>query len=172
MKKLFAALAITFFATASFATDRTGEFALGYQSSLGAGTGSNGQWSVKYGLASNTTIQGIVGFSLTDADDTSRFSVGARFLYDLIENENSDFYTGLGLVFHTGGDFSGVDADGDLLVNLPLGFAFSLANAPEVEFSAEMGLNFNYAIAAETWSLDSVGGGLGAVFTAGAHYYF
>ncbi|MCB0272741.1 MAG: hypothetical protein KDD46_06985 [Bdellovibrionales bacterium] len=163
------------FAFSAQAVDRTGEFALGYQSSIGAnGTQvGEGNWSVKYGLASNTNLQFLLGFGLGDVADTS-YTFGARFLYDLIENENSDFYVGLGAAF-TGGDGhanAGGDLDGTLNVQVPLGFAFSLANAPAVEFSAEMGLTFNYPLDSGAWTLATNGGGAGTVFTAGAHYYF
>lgn len=180
MKKLFAALAVLTFAFTAQATDRTGEFAIGYQTSLGANPAAQtlGQWSVKYGLSSNATIQGIVGFDFTDADDSAAFSFGARFLYDLVENENSDFYTGLGIVYHKGDVASQIpqlDDDGVLTFNVPLGFAFTLANAPAVEFSAEMGLAYNYFLDGTNgldWTLNSIGGGPGAAFMAGAHYYF
>lgn len=175
MKKLFAALAVCLFAVSANAVDRTGEFAIGYQSSIG-GNGTQvgeGSWSVKYGLSSNTNLQFLLGFGLGDVADTS-YSFGARFLYDLIENENSDFYAGLGLNY-TGGDGhtnAGGDPDGTLNVQIPLGFAFSLANVPAVEFSAEMGLTMNYPIGSGAWTLGTNGGGTGTVFTAGAHYYF
>jgi hypothetical protein len=177
MKKFMAAFAIVAMASFANATDRTGELGIGYQTSLGAGN-TTGQWSVKYGLAANSSIQGIIGFDLSDADDSTRLSVGARYLYDIVEMENSEFYTGLGVVYHWAGDAftqgpgASFDEDGLLTINAPLGFSFTLANAPAVEFSAEMGLTFNYAIAAETWTLNSIGGGNGAVFNAGAHYYF
>ena len=169
MKKLFAALAVLTFAFSAQALDRTGELAIGYQDSFASN--GLGNWSVKYGLSSNTNLQFLVGFSMTDADNSAVYAVGARFLYDLVENENSDFYTGLGLGY-TGGDGYLVDTDGTLDVQLPLGFAFSLANAPAVEFSAEMGLSFKYGLASEGWSLSTNGGGAGAIFTAGAHYFF
>ncbi|MEZ4820813.1 MAG: hypothetical protein R3A45_13375 [Bdellovibrionota bacterium] len=78
------------------ASDHTGELAIGYQSSFNAaGSGGlnpiNGNWSVKYGLASNMNLQFLLGFGLTDASNSAAYSFGARFLYDLIENENSDF---------------------------------------------------------------------------------
>lgn len=174
MKKLLAAFAVLTFATVASAMDRTGAFALGYQSSFAG----NGQWSVKYGLSSNTTLQGVVGFGFAKGgSDNTTATFGARLLYDLVESENSDFYTGLGIVYNyagalrTGNFAAGVDS---LSFNIPLGFEFSLANVPAVAFSAEMGATFNYATqgSPKQWNFGSNGGGTGAVFTAGAHYYF
>lgn len=171
MKKLLAAFAVLTFAAVANATDRTGSFALGYQSSFADGN-TDGHWSVKYGLSSKATVQGILGFDIAKGPDNEDLSFGARFLYDLVEAENSDFYTGLGLMYHvspTGGTLAGDDT---LTINIPLGFEFSLANAPAVAFSAEMGLTYNYGTDSEVWSFSSDGGGVGGVFTAGAHYYF
>ncbi len=165
MKKLLAAFAVLTFAAVANATDRTGAMALGYQSSF---SGANA-WSVKYGMASNTTLQGTVGFNIAKGGKAlDSASIGGRFLYDLVEAENSDFYTGFGLNY----DYAGVGAD-DLTAQIPLGFEFSLANAPAVAFSAEMGASFNTTLkGTKVWSFGTNGGGLGAVFSAGAHYYF
>ncbi len=170
MKKLLAAFAVLTFAVVANATDRTGAMALGYQSSFnGAGTGAAGEWSVKYGMASNTTLQGLFGLSLQKggkAIDNATF--GGRFLYDLVEAENSDFYTGLGLTYNYVGN-----AQDNLTFQIPLGFEFSLANAPAVAFSAEMGAVFNTTVSSpKNYGFGTAGGGAGAVFTAGAHYYF
>lgn len=174
MKKLLAAFAVLAFSFSAHATDRTGAYALGYQSSF-AGVG---QWSVKYGLSANTTVQGVVGFNIVDGSSNESASFGARVLYDLAEAENSDFYTGLGIVYGYVGAAStaatpGLAGEDYLSFNIPLGFEFSLANVPNVAFSGEMGATFNYATqGSKTWNFGSNGGGVGAVFTAGAHYYF
>lgn len=169
MKKILAAFAVLTFSVVAHATDRTGAFALGYQTSFsGAGT-----WSVKYGLSSNTTLQGTVGFNVVKGGSNETFNIGARLLYDLVEAENSDFYTGLGVAYNYFGTAAVGGPDDNIAVSLPLGFEFSLANVPAVAFSAEMGVLFNYQTqGAKTWNFGSVGGGTGAVFTAGAHYYF
>lgn len=177
MKKLLAAFAVLTFAVVANATDRTGAMALGYQSSFATATGN---WSVKYGMSSNTTLQGVLGFGFAKGGSAnSNFSFGARFLYDLSEAENSDFYTGLGLIYNyagngVAGNVVGSGAgDDSIAFQIPLGFEFSLANAPAVAFSAEMGATFNYATqGTKQWNFGSNGGGVGAVFTAGAHYYF
>lgn len=175
MKKLLAAFAVLTFAVVANATDRTGAMALGYQSSFsGAGT-----WSLKYGMSSNTTLQGTLGFNVVKGGSNETFNIGARLLYDLVEAENSDFYTGLGVAYNYAGNAVAVNFDGtggpvdNIAVQIPLGFEFSLANAPAVAFSAEMGATFNYQTqGAKNWNFGSNGGGTGAVFTAGAHYYF
>lgn len=174
MKKLLAAFAVLTFAVVANATDRTGAMGIGYQSSFAG----NGQWSVKYGMSSNTTLQGVLGFGFAKGGskvETATF--GARLLYDLVEAENSDFYTGLGIVYNyagLGNGNFGPNGNDSLSFNIPLGFEFSLANAPAVAFSAEMGATFNYATqgSPKQWNFGTNGGGAGAVFTAGAHYYF
>lgn len=190
MKKLFAALAVLTFSVVANATDRTGAFALGYQTSFGGAntqTGLDGNWSVKYGLSSNATVQAIFGFNLAQGPDNENINIGARLLYDLVEAENSDFYTGLGVAYTWADSASaagftsataGPSASDFLTFSVPLGFEFSLANVPNVAFSAEMGLVFAYETqevipgADKRWAFGSVGGNLGAAFTAGAHYYF
>jgi hypothetical protein len=114
MKKLLAAFAVLTFAAVANATDRTGATALGYQSSFAtnAAGGATGAWSVKYGMASNSTLQGVLGFNFAkggEAIDNANF--GARYLYDLVEAENSDFYTGIGINYA----FVGAGQDGHLL---------------------------------------------------------
>ncbi|MCB0326597.1 MAG: hypothetical protein KDD52_03175 [Bdellovibrionales bacterium] len=172
MKKLFAAFAVLAFAATAQANDNTGKLGLGYQSSLAGGAGS---WSVKYGIASNLTAQATIGASFNKGDDNDPIAFGARVLYDIVEGENSDFYTGLGLRYEIQPDAStSLNGFGEdtIVVNVPLGFEFSLANAPAVAFSAEMGLNYTYGTNSKAWNLATVGGGLGTVFGAGAHYYF
>ncbi len=175
MKKLLAAFAVLTFAVVAHATDRTGAVALGYQASFA--NNSNGNWSIKYGLSSNTTLQGLVGFSINKGADNESLAVGGRLLYDLVEAENSDFYTGLGVVYNYYQDLAAGGPNDQLAVQVPLGFEFSLANAPAVAFSAEMGITYATELqsvgpASKQWTIGSDGGGLGAVFTAGAHYYF
>ncbi|MEZ4705236.1 MAG: hypothetical protein R3A11_08640 [Bdellovibrionota bacterium] len=179
MKKLFAAFAVLAFAATAQAKDNSGQIAIGYQASFANGSASTNvpsSWSVKYGIASNLTAQATLGFNLVKGSDNDPISFGARVLYDLVEGENSDFYTGLGVVYNYTPDAStglvGGAGDDSIVVNVPLGFEFTLANAPAVAFSAEMGLSYAYGLDSETWTLGSIGGGAGAVFAAGAHYYF
>jgi hypothetical protein len=54
MKKLLAAFAVLTFAVVANATDRTGAMAIGL-SIIICWCNTDGQWSVKYGLSSNTT---------------------------------------------------------------------------------------------------------------------
>lgn len=171
MKKLLAVFAVLAFSVTAHATDRTGAFALGYQASFN--NGNVGAWSVKYGLSANTTVQGLVGFNIVKGGSNETASFGARVLYDLAEAENSDFYTGLGVAYSYFGNAAVGGPDDVLSVSIPLGFEFSLANVPNVAFSGEMGLQYNKQTqGAKAWNIGSVGGGTGAVFTAGAHYYF
>lgn len=177
MKKLlvvFSAVLVAGLTTAS-AVDRSGKFALGFQEQLtdnafGGTTGnSQGSWSVKYGFAPSVTAQLIVGFD-AGKEINKKFNVGARALFDLVENENSDFYSGLGVVYIQQDETAKV-----VRANIPLGFEFNFAGLPEVGISAEAGLNVDFETndaADKALSINSVGGKVGGNLGLGVHYYF
>lgn len=155
------------------AMDRTGKLALGFQETLtsgiaGAGSANAlGAWSIKYGISSNMTGQLVIGADMITKGGNNRANIGARLLYDLVENEMSDFYTGLGLVFD-------IDKNnGVLRINIPLGFEFSFSGLPEVAFSAEAGIMYDYRTKTpKQGALSTVGGTAGGALGLGAHYYF
>lgn len=175
MKKLFALFLIVA-AGSTFAADRTGKLALGFQESFtsfgdgagGTATSPFGAWSVKYGLSDKANLQATVGFAIGDTTDESA-SFGLRFLYDLIDNENSDFYTGLGVLYVINENVTGPDAP--IRFNVPLGFEFSFAGLPEIGFSAEAGLMIDL-FNNEDLVINSVGGNVGGALGLGVHYYF
>jgi len=173
MKKLLtlvSVVAVVGAVNVSSAMDRTGKLGLGAQESFTAGMGSGtaGSWSIKYGVAHNVTGQFVFGFNWGNKGSNKNVEFGAGLLYDLVESENSDFYTGLRFGWNQD---KGAKA---LLLHIPLGFEFSLAGLPEVGFSFEGGLVYNYAKDAGKVSTlnssnsDTLGGSLGL----GVHYYF
>ncbi|HMR25593.1 MAG TPA: hypothetical protein PKC21_09605 [Oligoflexia bacterium] len=161
-------LGLALLTTVAFAKDNTGKIGIGYQGDIAGNNLINsstkyGDWSVKYGVSSNLTVQAIIGFNAIDAADA--LNVGARVLYDVVEQENSDFYVGAGAIYSSAG--SDVSA---VRISVPLGFEWSFAGLPEIGFSAEAGLaiDLNTSTGADQTDLSTVGGGLGV----GIHYYF
>ncbi len=176
MKKLLTVLSVIAVAGAvssASAMDRTGKVGLGFQEGITNnalfGTSTLGSWSVKYGLAPKMMGQFTLGFdSVTKSGDKS-IDFGGRFLYDLIQKENSNFYTGLGVGWAQ--DKKPVD-NRVLQINIPLGYEFSFASLPEIGFSAEAGIMLDYAKAGKSWGFHSVGGTVGGALGLGVHYYF
>ncbi len=176
MKKFFTLISVVAvtgaFGTAS-AVDRSGKIGLGYQEGFttgltGAGSAnSKGAWSMKYGVSSEVNAQLTVGFDFVTKGGNNRANFGGRLLYDVVENENSDFYTGLGLLYD-------VDKNNNVLrVNVPLGFEWSFTGLPEVAFSAEAGIMWDYRTkGVKASSFSSVGGNVGGALGLGVHYYF
>ncbi len=157
------------------AMDRSGKFGLGYQETFSSGlniAGANtnmGAWSLKYGISPELTAQMVFGFDyFTKSMGNKVMNVGGRVLYNLTKGENSAFYTGLGVL-------ASIDKNNNLLrMNIPLGFEFSFAGLPEIGFSAEAGLMWDYMLsgANKGMQLSSVGGLLGGALGLGVHYYF
>jgi hypothetical protein len=156
--------------------DRTGKFGIGFQEQFGAGAASFpgttlGEWSFKYGINDALTAQLLLGTNVTTKGGVKCYEFGGRVLYNLVKNENSAFYTGLGIAYEY------IKGNPDpLRFNLPLGFEFSFAGLPEVGISAEVGLIVDYvknsAPAKNQMSLYTVGGGTGGNLGLGIHYYF
>jgi hypothetical protein len=173
MKKLLTVLSVVAVAGAinsASAMDRSGKLGLGFQENFsGIGSPLMGNWSVKYGMTSNINLQGVVGFTKVTKGGADSFFVGARLLYDLVEKENSDFYTGLGLGWNQ--DKGPADLR-CLRVNLPLGYEWSFAGLPEIGFNAEVGVMLDYSKAAKSYAFNSIGGNLGGALGLGVHYYF
>ena len=177
MKKLLTLLSVVAVAGAinsASAMDRSGSIGLGYQETFSGGSATGGTtanalgaWSLKYGVSSNLNAQFIVGFDLINKGGNNRANFGARVLYDLVENENSDFYTGLGIAFD-------IDKNNNYLrINIPLGYEWSFSGLPEIGFSAEAGIMFDYRTKGVKQSaISSVGGSVGGALGLGVHYYF
>lgn len=179
MKKLLtlvSAVAVAGLFTTASAVDRAGQFGLGFQESitdsiLDGDKNTLGSWSFKYGFSPSTTGQFIFGFDM-GKEINKRFSFGLGILADLVENENSDFYSGVRLIYENQDE-----ADRDIRVSIPLGFEFSFAGLPEIGFSAEAGLVIDFAIDRATGvdkpiQFSSVGGNVGGNLGLGVHYYF
>ncbi|HLG20696.1 MAG TPA: hypothetical protein VI895_12895 [Bdellovibrionota bacterium] len=163
-------LAVAGAASTASAMDRSGKIGLGIQESFTTGfsTNSFGDWSLKYGVASNMTGQFLVGFDYGNKAINDAINFGARFLYDVVEKENSDFYLGLGIGWN-----NDKSAGARILrFQVPLGYEFSFSGLPEVGFSVEAGVVYDYAKDAKASRFASVGGNVGGNLGLGVHYYF
>ena len=177
LSALVSVLAIAGAALTASAADREGKLGLGYQETFSSNvvgspaTANMGSWSLKYGMSSAANLQAVVGFNMGKNISPKTFNVGARFLYDLVENENSDFYTGIGVLYNRANSAATSDA---VRVNIPLGFEFSFAGLPEVGVSAEAGLSVDFQTegGAKAIAISSVGGNVGGNLGLGIDYYF
>jgi hypothetical protein len=178
MKKLLTVLSVVAVAGAinsASAMDRSGKLGLGYQENIMSNTTSGntcGTWSVKYGMTSQIALEGLIGFDMVTKGGQKDFAFGARVLYNLVQKENSDFYTGLGLVWNQDKVAVGGGDARNLRAQIPLGFEWSFAGLPEIGMNAEVGLVLDYNKAAKSWAFHSAGGALGAGLGLGVHYYF
>ena len=174
MKKLLAlvsVVAVVGTVSTASAVDRAGSFALGFQEQFTSGGTygtTAGAWSLKYGVTSNVTGQLVVGFDIINKGGNNSANFGGRLLYDLVENENSDFYTGLGFGYQID------DVAGDALrIMVPLGMEFAFSGLPEVGISAEVGFIYDYLMdLGDASRISSVGGTVGGNLGLGVHYYF
>ena len=177
LSSLISVLAIAGAATTASALDREGKLGLGFQETFSSSVAVSspaanmGSWSVKYGMSPQANLQAVVGFNLGKDIGPKTFVVGARFLYDLVENENSDFYTGLGVLYNKPNSSVSTDA---IRVNIPLGYEFSFAGLPEIGFNAEAGIAIDFAVEGNTKPIafSSIGGNVGGNLGLGVHYYF
>ena len=156
------------------AMDRSGKFGLGIQESFTDTFTSArlGTWSLKYGINSDITAQFLIGFDFGNKTTNSDINFGARALYNVVKHDNSNFYTGLGVGWNQ--DKAGnVAGDARILrINIPLGWEFSFNGLPEVGFSMEAGLDYDYVKAGKASIISSVGGKVGGNLGLGVHYYF
>jgi hypothetical protein len=176
MKKLLGLVSVVAVAGAinvASAMDRTGKIGLGFQESFtssGSFAGAPlGSWSVKYGVNSNVNAQFAVGFAFGNKGFNKMANFGARVLYDLVEMENSDFYTGLGIGWNQDKNVPGGRV---LRFQIPLGYEFSFAGLPEIGFSAEAGAVYDYVKDGSQSQFQTVGGNVGGNLGLGVHYYF
>ena len=141
--------------------------------SAGAGLGSltAQSISVKYWINDAIGIQLLTGFGVFHVEDLNRYRMNAagKFLYNLIQEQNLNFYLGGGLGLIVEGWSGDGDADSDLGIALfgGAGFEWFFQGLPNLGFDAEVGLQ--YAYLDETSSFGSYGGAF-AIF--GIHYYF
>lgn len=182
MKKFLTVLSVVAVAgafTSASAMDRAGKFGLGFQENFMSsglfGSSGLGTWSLKYGISSNITGQFMLGFDMFTKGGDKSFDFGARLLYDLVEKENSDFYSGIGVGYtwnKTAAVFPAADNTRAVRVNIPLGFEWSFAGLPEVGFNAEAGIMLDYHKGTKSWGFQTAGGLIGGNLGLGVHYYF
>jgi hypothetical protein len=180
MKKfltLVSVVAVAGAVSTASAIDRTGNFGIGYQQSFSDTNGAtfgvaDGSWSLKYGFASNLTGQFIFGFDkFTNNSGNSKMHFAGGVLYDIVENENSDFYLGLRVGYELDDNPAPAGDLSSLRVNIPIGFEWSFSGLPEVAISAEAGMTWDYMIDASAHHFGTAGG-LGGNLGLGLHYYF
>ena len=104
---------------------------------------------------------------IANQDGPKNYEFGGRLLYNLVRNENSAVYSGFGVGYVS----KSVDPD-VVRFNLPVGFEFSFDKLPEIGFSAETGLIYDYTRGTEASNLSTVGGNIGGSLGLGIHYYF
>ncbi|MFH1263448.1 MAG: hypothetical protein V1495_08430 [Pseudomonadota bacterium] len=154
------------------AMDRSGKIGFGYQENIMSITSPGntlGTWSLKYGVTSLIAAEFLVGFDMANKSGNKDMAFGARILYNLVQKENSDFYTGLGLVWNQ--DKSPAD-NRCLRTQIPLGFEWSFAGLPEIGFNAEAGVIIDYIKATKQLQFHTAGGNIGGALGLGVHYYF
>jgi hypothetical protein len=174
MKKLISLISVVAVAGAistASASDRTGKIGIGAQESFTSGgvmgSASLGAWSIKYGISHNINGEVDFGFNWGNKTFNKAVEFGGRLLYDLVEMENSDFYTGLGIGWNQNSGANG------LRFQVPLGFEFNFAGLPEVGFSFEGGIVYDYFKDPNKQSqIHTVGGNVGGALGLGVHYYF
>jgi hypothetical protein len=180
MKKfltLFCAVAVAGAIGSASAMDRSGKIGLGMQESFtsnGTFAGAPlGSISLKYGVTPQITGQFVFGFTYTTKTAANKMAnFGARLLYNLVQKENSDFYTGLGVGW-VQDKINAAAADGRVLrIQIPLGYEFSFAGLPEVGISAEAGIVYDYIKANKASQFQTFGGNVGGNLGLGVHYYF
>jgi hypothetical protein len=132
-----------------------------------------GTWSLKYGVTSQIAAEFLLGFDMRNKAasglGSNDMAFGAGITYALVQKENSDFYTGLRLVWNQ--DKSPAD-NRCLRTQIPLGFEFSFAGLPEIGFNAEAGIVVDYMKAAKQLQFHTAGGNIGGALGLGVHYYF
>ena len=90
--------------------------------------------SVKYALSPKMGLQGIFGFNkLSNGQDFSRLILGGKFLYNIIQEDNMNFYAGGGLVIIND---SNADSETGTVVFGCAGEEFFFSGLPNLGFAA------------------------------------
>ena len=173
MKKFFGfitviSLVLAFFVIPVEAKDLAKRIGLGYNSqieTIGVDYFQLAGPSVKYGITPDVGIQGIFGFSsYSNGVEFSVFVLGGKFFYNIVKEENMNFYAGGGLgILNVS---NAVDETGIVVCGY-VGEEFFFSGLPNLGFSAEMGLVIE--------SMDDLGsyvGTYGGFLDIGIHYYF
>ncbi|UCD85977.1 MAG: hypothetical protein JSU92_07230 [Deltaproteobacteria bacterium] len=121
--------------------------------------------SIKYGISPDIGIQGILGFSnYSNGVEFSVLVLGGKFFYNIIKEENMNFYAGGGLGIIS---LSNAADETGIFVCGYVGEEFFFSGLPNLGFSAEMGLVIE--------SMDDLGsyvGTYGGFLEIGINYYF
>ncbi len=121
--------------------------------------------SVKYALSSEMVLQGVFGFiNYSNGQDLSALVIGGKFLYNIIQENNMNFYAGGGFGVI---NVSNAASETGIIVIGCVGEEFFFSGLPNLGFAAEMGL-----------AIESIGdlgtyvGTYGGFLNLGIHYYF
>jgi hypothetical protein len=128
--------------------------------------------SGKYWFTNDVGVQVLVGFNTWRLDRQTNYDVGtgAKFLYNLIQEENLNFFldAGAGLLFVGHEDDSGrLKNDLGFSVLTGIGIEWFFQGLPNLGFDAEVGVQYSYV--GEYTRIGSFGDAFG---TFGVHYYF
>lgn len=120
--------------------------------------------SVKYVISPEIAVQGIFGLSMySNAVDVNIFFFGGKFLYNIIQEDNMNFYAGGGFGIVSAGNG---DSETGIVIIGCVGEEFFFSGLPNLGFAAEMGLMI--ASMADATLVSTYGGFL----NLGIHYYF
>ena len=126
--------------------------------------------SAKYWFTSAIGIQALLGFNTWRLDKTLNYNLetGAKFLYNVVQEENLNFYLDAGAgVLIVGYGKNGKNRDVGFTVLAGGGLEWFFQGLPNLGFDAELGLQYNSV--GEYARFGSYGGAFG---TFGVHYYF
>ena len=175
---LFLAVLI-FAATAAQAKDLANRVGLGYSGEIstnfvndpGIGFSALNGASVKYWINKDMGIQVVLGMNTWREKDKGKYDVAgeAKYLYNLIQEENMNFFVdgafgAMGVGVDTGKDAHNYAG---FTLGAGGGFEWFFSGLPNLGFSAELGLKYT--------NVDRFSGfgSYGGAFTAfGIHYYF
>ena len=148
-----------------------GQIATSYATDFGTDTVALHSMSAKFWINDDMGIQGVVGLNTWSLAKTGGYdlAMAGKFLYNIIQEQNMNFFTGggLGLMF-VGRDY-GKEEKSDVGFNFfgGAGFEWYFQGLPNLGFSAEIGLQY---VDLGKWSEFGSYGGAFTVF--GIHYYF
>lgn len=173
---LMAALLSASLASAKVLSMRIG---VGFNSQIQAGLAAKGfadsitsqSVSVKYWINEAVGVQGLFGFSSYHRDSQGAFDIllGGKLLYNIIQEENMNFYFSGGLAALVLGIDSGKKHKEELGVSIfpGVGFEWFFSGLPNLGFSTEVGLQLSFLD--DYHEIGSYGGAFGLI---GIHYYF
>lgn len=174
MKRLALTLVATALALApnAYAKDLTDRWGLGFTEGLASTSPGHTSLSVRYWMDSQLGLEAHSGFSYNKPENQSSersFSLGARFLIKVVEEENLHAYGGAGLTLLSEKYNTGTGSNSDIGVGAEVlgGLEFFFQGLPHLGFGTEVGLVLEQM--GDRTSFRSDGGSFVRV---GIRYYF